>query len=100
MPRKQRDEDGDEVKKYRAGDQIHITVTRDFADNATEFFAFCKKHHFNPSEVIRACMKTWLDRQRKVQEEYEKSEFHKNEVVADIVEAYPWLTETLKGKRY
>ena len=100
MPRRRRDEEeGGEPKEYRAGDQIHITITQGFADAATEFFAFCKKHQFNPSEVIRGGMKTWLERQKKIQEQYEKSEFYQNEIISDIVEAYPWLKETLRGRR-
>jgi len=99
MARRRNDEETGEPKQYRAGDQIHITITRDFAEMATDFFLFCKKHHFNPSEVIRGSMKTWLDKQKKIQDEYEKSEFHKNEVLADIIETYPWLKKTLSGGR-
>jgi len=99
MPRRRRDEDDGEPKEYRAGDQIHITITQGFADTATEFFAFCKNHQFNPSEVIRSGMKTWLEKQKLIQEQFEKSEFYKNEVIKDIVEAYPWLKETIRGRR-
>ena len=100
MPRKRRDEgDSGEPKAYRAGDQIHITITQGFAETATEFFNFCKKHQFNPSEVIRSGMKNWLEKQKKVQEQYEQSEFHRNEVLQEIVESSPWLKETLRGRR-
>ena len=53
---------------YEAGDQIHITVTQDFTENATEFFRFCKKYHYSPSDVIRGCMINWLEQTRKMVE--------------------------------
>ena len=56
------------TKVYRSGDQIHIAVTRNFEDTATEFFRFCKDNHYNPSEVIRSCMEQWLKRQQRIRE--------------------------------
>ncbi|MGA1865859.1 MAG: hypothetical protein ACMUFK_00160 [Thermoplasmatota archaeon] len=56
------------MKVYRSGDQIHIAVTRNFEDTATEFFRFCKDNHYNPSEVIRSCMEQWLNRQQRIKE--------------------------------
>lgn len=56
------------TKVYRSGDQIHIAVTQNFEDTATEFFSFCKDNHYNPSEVIRSCMEQWLDKQKRIRE--------------------------------
>ena len=56
------------TKVYRSGDQIHIAVTRNFEETATDFFRFCKGNHYNPSEVIRSCMEDWLKRQQRIKE--------------------------------
>ncbi|MFO8051100.1 MAG: hypothetical protein R6V01_05305 [Thermoplasmatota archaeon] len=56
------------TKVYKSGDQIHIAVTQNFEDCATEFFRFCKDNHYNPSEVIRSCMEQWLDKQKRIKE--------------------------------
>ena len=56
------------TKVYRSGDQIHIAVTRNFEDTATDFFRFCKNNHYNPSEVIRSCMEDWLKRHQRIKE--------------------------------
>ncbi len=58
------------TKEYRPGDQIHISVTRDFSETATEFFAFCREHNFNPSEVIRDSIREWLEKQKEIQRMY------------------------------
>ena len=55
-------------KIYRPGDQIHIAVTQNFEETATEFFRFCNDNHYNPSEVIRSCMDQWLQRQKRIKE--------------------------------
>ena len=55
-------------KEYRSGDQIHVAVTQNFEETATEFFGFCKDNHYNPSEVIRSCMEQWLMRQKRIRE--------------------------------
>ena len=55
-------------KTYRSGDQIHIAVTQNFGETATEFFGFCNENHYNPSEVIRSCMEQWLMRQKRIRE--------------------------------
>ncbi|MDG6225820.1 MAG: hypothetical protein QCI82_09950 [Candidatus Thermoplasmatota archaeon] len=55
-------------KRYRSGDQIHIAVTQNFEDVATDFFQFCKDNHYNPSEVIRSCMENWLVKQKRLKE--------------------------------
>ena len=83
-------------KQYKGGEHIHIAVTRDFADTATEFFTLCKSYNFNPSDVIRTNIGNWLEKQKKLQEQYTNSEFYQNQIVAEIVEAYPWLRKTLK----
>ncbi|HHD15577.1 MAG TPA: hypothetical protein ENK47_02595 [Euryarchaeota archaeon] len=56
------------TKVYKSGDQIHIAVTQNFEETATEFFKFCKDNHYNPSEVIRSCMEQWLDKQVRIKE--------------------------------
>jgi len=83
-------------KKYKAGQHIHIGVTKDFTDTATEFFAFCKTYSFNPAEVIRNNIESWLEDQKKLQGQYKTSESYQNEVVAGIVEIYPWLKKALE----
>ena len=59
---------GKAPKQYKSGDQIHIAVTQNFEDVATEFFLFCKENHYNPSEVIRSSMESWLVRQKRLKE--------------------------------
>ena len=90
----------DEDKPYKAGDQIHITVTQDFAEMATDFFRFCKKHHYSPSDVIRGGMMTWLKRTKKMVDQYESSDISKEAIIEEIVTDYPWLkgSLTIKGK--
>jgi len=89
----------DEDKPYKAGDQIHITVTQDFTEMATDFFRFCKRNHYSPSDVIRGCMMTWLNRTKKMVEQYEKSDLSKEAIVEDIVKDYPWLKGSLAIKK-
>jgi len=57
-------------KQYKGGEHIHIAVTRNFADMATEFFTFCKTYNFNPADVIRSNIGSWLEKQGKLQEQY------------------------------
>ncbi len=61
------------TKIYKPGDQIHIAVTQNFEDIATEFFQFCKENHYNPSEVIRSNMEQWLQKQKRIKEMMEGS---------------------------
>lgn len=61
------------TKKYRSGDQIHIAVTQNFEDVATDFFQFCNENHYNPSEVIRSTMEQWLSRQKRLKELMEEN---------------------------
>jgi len=91
----------DEDKPYNAGDQIHITVTQDFAVMATDFFRFCKKYHYSPSDVIRGCMMTWLKRTKLMVDQYESSDLSKEVIIEEIVKDYPWLKGSLniKGKK-
>ncbi len=56
------------TKIYKSGDQIHIAVTQNFEDVATDFFQFCKDNHYNPSEVIRSSMEQWLQKQQRIKE--------------------------------
>ncbi|RLF47471.1 MAG: hypothetical protein DRN20_05915 [Thermoplasmata archaeon] len=57
--------------EYRAGDQIHIVITKDFAPIATEFFNFCRENHYNASEVIRSLIARWLEEQKEFKKAYE-----------------------------
>ena len=56
----------DRLKRYKSGDQIHITVTKDFEDTATEFFKMCRELDANPSKVIRSGMAAWVERQKDI----------------------------------
>ena len=85
----------DESRPYHAGDQIHITVTQDFAEMATDFFRFCKKYHYSPSDVIRGGMVTWLEKTKRMIEQYEKSDLNKEEIINEITKDYPWLKGSL-----
>jgi hypothetical protein len=85
----------DEDKPYNAGDQIHITVTQDFAETATDFFRFCKKHHYSPSDVIRGGMVTWLTRTKKMIDQFESSDLSKEIIIEEILKDYPWLKGSL-----
>ena len=93
----------DEDKPYNAGDQIHITVTQDFAGMATEFFRFCKRHHYSPSDVIRGGMVTWLEKTKKMVDQFENSDLNKEFIIDEILKDYPWLkgslTITKKGPK-
>lgn len=73
----------DEDTPYKAGDQIHITVTQDFAETATLFFRFCKKNHYSPSDVIRGCMASWLEKKKEM--EIQDQKIHK------MLDKYPYI---------
>jgi hypothetical protein len=75
-------------KRYKNGDQIHISVTKDFAETATEFFKFCREHKFNPSEVMRGAISEWLERQKEVQRVYKESQIGKNDLLGKVIESY------------
>lgn len=60
-------------RAYRAGDQIHVAVTAEFAPVATEFFHFCRRNHFNPSEVIRGAIAQWLQKQKEMDRLYRQA---------------------------
>ncbi len=62
-----------EHREYKAGDQIHISVTKEFSPIATEFFKFCREHKFNASEVIRGAIENWLKEQKEMRALYEKT---------------------------
>ena len=75
MPGKEtKHQEGDGDRRWRAGDQIHITVTREFTETAGEFLDFCRANNFNISGVIRECMESWLKRQKRIQQEFAKTE--------------------------
>ena len=75
-------------KKYRPGDHIHILVTKDFADTATEFFGICKDEHFNPSEVIRSVMAEWVSRQVELKKLLREREITKSDFMKKMAAAY------------
>lgn len=75
-------------KRYRNGDQIHISVTKDFANTATAFFKFCREHRYNPSEVMRGAISDWLERQKEVQRIYKESQLEKGDVMGKVIESY------------
>jgi hypothetical protein len=75
-------------KRYRNGDQIHISVTKDFADTATEFFKFCREHRYNPSEVMRGAIADWLDKRKEMLRIYKESQMEKGDVLEKVIESY------------
>ena len=75
-------------KRYKKGDQIHISVTKDFADTATDFFKFCREHRFNPSEVMRGAIADWLDKQKEMRRVYKESQMEKEDMLDKVVESY------------
>jgi hypothetical protein len=75
-------------KRYHKGDQIHILVTRDFVDTATEFFRFCRKHRFNPSEVMRGAIADWLEQQKEMRRVFRDSKIDKGQVLDRVIESY------------
>jgi hypothetical protein len=85
----------DEDKPYKSGDQIHITVTQDFAETATDFFRFCKRNHYSPSDVIRGGMVTWLTKTKRMVDQFESSDLSKEIIIEEILGDYPWLKGSL-----
>ncbi|UCF08339.1 MAG: hypothetical protein JSW28_01220 [Thermoplasmata archaeon] len=75
-------------KRYRKGDQIHISVTKDFADTATEFFRFCREHRYNPSEVMRGAVADWLAKQKEMRKVFREAQMEKQDVMEKVVESY------------
>lgn len=75
-------------KRYKTGDQIHISVTKDFADNATEFFKYCRKYRFNPSEVVRGAIADWLEAQKEMQKVYKEAQMGKSDVLDKVIQSY------------
>ncbi len=75
-------------KRYRNGDQIHISVTKDFTETATEFFKFCREHRYNPSEVMRGSIADWLARQKEMQRIYKESQMEKGEMMDKVIQSY------------
>ena len=62
----------DPTKSYKPGDQIHISITQDYVETATEFFSLCTKYHYSPSEVIRGNISEWVEETKKMVEQYEQ----------------------------
>lgn len=75
-------------KRYKSGDQIHISVTKDFAKTATDFFKFCREHRFNPSEVMRGAIVDWLNKQKEIHRVYQESQVGKGDVLDKVIESY------------
>lgn len=75
-------------KRYKNGDQIHISVTKDFAGTATEFFRFCREHRYNPSEVMRGAITDWLERQKEIHRVYKESQIDRSDVLDKVIESY------------
>jgi ABC-type proline/glycine betaine transport system substrate-binding protein len=75
-------------KKCRPGDHIHILVTKDFADTATEFFRICKDENFNPSEVIRSAMAEWVNRQQELKKLLRERNITKSDFMKQMAAAY------------
>lgn len=75
-------------KVYKPGDQIHISVTKDFAEIATEFFKFCRENHFNPSDVMRGSIAYWLKKQKEMQKAYNESKLSKEGMMDKIIENF------------
>ena len=75
-------------KRYRNGDQIHISVTKDFTETATEFFKFCRENRYNPSEVMRGAISDWLEKQKEIQRIFKDSQMDKSDVLGKVIESY------------
>ena len=82
------DKKGVKYKKSKPGDHIHILVTKDFADTATEFFRICKDEHFNPSEIIRAAMAEWVIRQQELKRLLRERDISKSDFMKKMATAY------------
>jgi hypothetical protein len=75
-------------KRYRNGDQIHISVTKDFAETATEFFKFCREHRYNPSEVMRGAISDWLEKQKEIQRIFRETQMDRGDMLGKVIESY------------
>ena len=75
-------------KRYRKGDQLHISVTKEFADTATEFFRFCREHRYNPSEVMRGAILDWLEKQKEIMKVYKESQMERGDMLEKVIESY------------
>jgi hypothetical protein len=83
MPKNKKD-----YKKCKPGDHIHILVTKNFTDVATEFFMICKDEHYNPSEVIRSSIADWVEKQKELQRILKERNIGKSEFMRQMAEAY------------
>ena len=75
-------------KNCKPGDHIHILVTKDFTDTATEFFRICKDEHFNPSEIIRSAIADWVSRQEERKRLLRERNISKSEFMRQMADAY------------
>ncbi len=75
-------------KRYKSGDQIHISVTKDFTETATEFFKFCREQRFNPSEVMRGAIADWLEKQKEMHKVYNEVQVVKSDVLDKVIQSY------------
>ena len=83
MPKKR-----SKYKKCKPGDHIHILVTKDFAETATEFFRVCKEEHFNPSEIIRSAIAEWVSRQQELKRMLRERDISKSDFMKQMATAY------------
>ena len=74
-------------KKYRAGDQIHFIVTRDFVESVNEFALFCDENSINFSNAIRDAMVQWYN-DRQAKERRNKSLEHGTSSLRGMAERY------------
>ena len=77
-----------QYKKCKPGDHVHILVTKNFTDTATEFFKICKDEHYNPSEVIRSSIAEWVEKQKEMQKILKERNIGKSEFIRQMAEAY------------
>jgi hypothetical protein len=75
-------------KICKPGDHIHILVTKDFADTATDFFRICKDEHYNPSELIRSLISDWVIRQHELKKMLKEKDITKSEFMKEMATAY------------
>ncbi len=75
-------------KVCKPGDHIHILVTKDFVDTATEFFRICSEEHYNPSEIIRSTMAEWVNRQKELQRLLKERNISKSDFMKQMADAY------------
>lgn len=78
----------EKYKTCRPGDHIHILVTRDFTDTATQFFRICKDEHFNPSEIIRSAIADWVSTQKEKKRVLSERNIDNSNFMKEMADAY------------